>query len=65
MRRKLGKKGTDEWTGSFYALRFAGPLNVSADDVTTVEYLFWGNQSEINTIMGQLMHLTSLIPIFR
>ena len=22
LEKKLGKKGTDEWTGSFYALRF-------------------------------------------
>ena len=52
MRRNWGKKVLMSGLVASMLCGLAGPLNVSADDVTTVEYLFWGNQSEINTIMG-------------
>lgn len=54
MRRNWGKKVLMSGLVASMLCGLAGPLNVSADDVTTVEYLFWGNQSEINTIMGTI-----------
>ena len=54
MKRNWGKKVLMTGLAASMLCGLTGPLNVSADDVTTVEYLFWGNQSEINTIMGTI-----------
>ena len=42
MRRNWGKKVLMSGLVASMLCGLAGPLNVSADDVTTVEYLFWG-----------------------
>lgn len=54
MRRNWGKKVLMSGLVASMLCGLAGPLNVSADDVTTVEYLFWGISQKSIRLWGQL-----------